>query len=78
MLGTCALQHPLLWNELVEKPIVDMSIIEEANEWYRTKVQQQKGKWNILRSCDDNDKMLRERSDRKREEDKVEEDDGCF
>jgi hypothetical protein len=37
-----------------------------------------KGKWNILRSCDDNDKMLRERSDRKREEDKVEEDDGCF
>ena len=34
-----------------------------------------KGKWNILRSCDDNNKMLRERLDCKQEEEKEEEED---
>ena len=59
----------------MEKPIKDVSLVEEANEWYCAKVQERKGKPNDLRSHDDDDKVLRERLDCKQEEGKEEEED---
>ncbi len=61
----------------MEKPIKDVSLVEEADEWYCAKVQEPKGEPNDLQSRDNNDKMLRERLDREQEEDKEEEDNGC-
>ena len=52
-----------------------MSLVEEANKWYCAKVQERKGKPNILWSCDDNNNMLPESLDVEQEEDKEEEDD---
>ena len=57
----------------MEKPIKDVSLVEEADEWYCAKVQECKGELNGSRSHDDNDKMLCERLDREQEEDKEEE-----
>ena len=48
----------------MEQPIKDVSLVEEAEERYRAKVQEHKGKPNVLRLLDNDDKMSHERSDR--------------
>ena len=56
-------------------PIASSGLVEEANKLYRTKVQEGTGKENILQLHDNDKEMLHERSIRKGEEGKKEEDD---
>ncbi len=59
----------------MEKPIEDVSLLEEADKWYCTKVQERKGTQNVLQSHNNHDAMLCKTLDREQEEDKEEDDD---